>query len=447
MLRSTFSQTLSVVWEVSRKSCNAYSQQKNTAVEAKKVANLDASMFLKKAYKSKPGDFVWSPCLLHPNQKCPVYGSKDKLRFPVVSKNDELWIESDSESEDELFLTAVIGGVPCVDSTFMNNHCAGDGGSTYLTAQTFLQGRGVSREKLMWVECTRRWNSKLLADVIDDTHKLWEVELDCSETSDNYARTRLGLLALQFGWHPVVDLDKFLCYAGASPNFPFNKFFQSIADEHLQEMSECAAIRVTPVQENTDMAWEDVLNVSQLEYLYAYTQKFELMKEKGCVHDDCSEFVCDLDQKPHRRPKIMFDHPNKKAMLSTLVTHQTLFHSGKRIIMTALDHARAHCWPVTHDERMAYGGMCCNIPMALETRLFSHKELVRMVGDGWSLRSQGQWLMFLLASVEYVWQTPRQIQNPVDSDSEDMPICHKAKRCCLDSPRSEMTYSISDEEL
>ena len=81
----------------------------------------------------------------------------------------------------------------------------------------------------------------------------------------------------------------------------------------------------------------------------------------------------------------------------TLICHQTLFHSKKRKVFSALDHARAHVWPVGEHEMSAVGAVF-DIAQALPCGQLTHHQLKKIVWDSWHLRVQGMFFAYLFAN-------------------------------------------------
>ena len=111
-------------------------------------------------------------------------------------------------------------------------------------------------------------------------------------------------------------------------------------------------------------------------------------------------FWCDLDQKPFGpRCRMTIDSEEKPANLQTLITHQTIYPVPLHRVFSARDHCRTHCWPTTLAER-ALVGCIGSIDAQLKSRALSHTAVKRFIGDGWHLRCQLLFIIWLLAHLQ-----------------------------------------------
>ena len=79
--------------------------------------------------------------------------------------------------------------------------------------------------------------------------------------------------------------------------------------------------------------------------------------------------------------------------------------------MMALEQAEAHGWPIDDDHINEFGAIV-NLREQLRTSTLSHRDLVSMIGDSWSIPMQGSFFMFLLSIIELaadMCQVPSQI--------------------------------------
>ena len=158
------------------------------------------------------------------------------------------------------------------------------------------------------------------------------------------------------------------------------------------------------------MSWNELLHPTQRQSLHGYMQKFETLVHggKACATDT---FWCDLDQNPlGPRCRLTIDYAKKQANLQTLITHQTIYHVPLHRVFSARDHCRAHCWPMTTSER-ALVGCIGSIESNLQSKALSHSALKRFIGDGWHLRCQGLFIMWLLAHLQ-VKKSIRLVRQP-----------------------------------
>ena len=115
-----------------------------STVLARRMANQEVACFLDDLYAQRGGALSCAPCDFHEGCFCDCDDSR-----------------GDGEA---LSLRGVTGGVPCVDSSAMNNFASGDGGRTYAACVCFCAERGLLKEDFVWVECTERWSAGTLRD-------------------------------------------------------------------------------------------------------------------------------------------------------------------------------------------------------------------------------------------------------------------------------------------
>ena len=388
--------------------------EKSASFDQKRAANLSASKFVDTLYASAPTSMSYSKCCNHCiTKRCNPF----PCSFLPKPHKFDLTEDSDAEFDDlidESFVSATSLGVPCVDSSCMSNNAQGDAGPIMIATSTAMAGIKHASPKVdvVYIEVTKKWNATICADARPgcDTRKML---LQGKDIGDRYNRPRLAVLSLHPRMHLTAALEDYLQCAGScvSKTFRASAFWMNSMEEDIAEKTEFSKQRVLPVDaEVNTMSWNELLHPTQRQYLHGYMQKFETLVHggKACATDP---FWCDLDQNPlGPRCRLTIDSAKKPANLQTLITHQTIYHVPLHRVFSARDHCRAHCWPMTTSER-ALVGCIGSIESKLQSKALSHSALKRFIGDGWHLRCQGLFIMWLLAHLQ-VKKSTRLVRQP-----------------------------------
>ena len=180
--------------------------------------------------------FNTAPCDLHEDHYCDCH---------------------DGGGGDEQSLYAVTGGVPCVDSSAMNNYASGDGGRTYAACVCFCAERAFLKDDFVWVECTERWSAGTLRDRLPADFFVYRATMCGKDIGDSYNRPRCGVLALNDARMCLaLHSESYMEYAGARPTFAVPDFWQTLPEDQGREIRERAKTRVVPVDQDFD--WEDI---------------------------------------------------------------------------------------------------------------------------------------------------------------------------------------------
>ena len=150
----------------SEQTCRTKSRRRcrpNVPLCARKQANRDAADYIYEQYSERGADFAQGPCDWHEGESCDMAGA------------DEAGGEH---------MTCVTAGIPCVDSSTMNQHACGDGGRAFLRTSTFIAERKMFKEDWMWLECTWRWNCGLLQEQLPNSYKVHRLHMRGSDIGD-----------------------------------------------------------------------------------------------------------------------------------------------------------------------------------------------------------------------------------------------------------------------
>jgi len=187
--------------------------------------------------------------------------------------------------------------------------------------------------------------------------------------------------------------------------------------EQRQEFAEWKVLRgVTSSVDEPD--WSLVLLPSQVGRLRLYEEKYASLVREGRLLKDDDDFVCDLDQNPGANRGRWFD--STSLSMSCMIRHGFLWSFKHRRPLLACEQVRVHAWPWTSAEKARVGAVCDFGNLLTSQRLMC-RDLTAMVGDSWSLRTQGLFLMWLLASCsssKFSITSPLSTSMPTHSETE-----------------------------
>ena len=124
------------------------------------------------------------------------------------------------------------------------------------------------------------------------------------------------------------------------------------------------------------------------------THRAKLLREGRLAADD--DFICDLDHNASAGRGRCYT--STSATPCSLLTHGCLWSWHKKRPLLACEAARLHTWPWSATECQQFGSVI-DLPSMLRDGRLSCRQLSWMLGDAWSLRPQGCFLMWLLSSV------------------------------------------------
>ena len=375
---------------------------KNSTTIAKRLANADRAKLIDDVYAARePDDAGWGYCDNHCDEgteSCRILPTHEECQIADCDCGPEL-IKSP--------LVAVSAGIPCVDNSVMSNLAEGDAGPTWLASHTMIAdiANADPAPDLIISECTPRWNAAPIASAHFGA-RTRKVLLRGQDIGDRYSRPRADTVSTHKRVVWVKPLEKFLATLGSRPHpaFTVSDMWQNDEEQDVHEMKEVARLRVLPVDASLDdTEWHELLHPTQQGYLAEYHRLFTQRVHAGkCNANDA--WICDLDQKPTGPKSKLVVESSSDTLMPTLICHQTLFHSKHRRPLSALDHARAHCWPVGQAEISACGCLFDIEAMLLDNTL-THSKLKKIVGDSWHLRQQGLLFAYVLANIELQSET------------------------------------------
>ena len=360
-------------------------------------------------YSERGADFAQGPCDWHEGESCDMAGP------------DEAGGEH---------MTCVTAGIPCVDSSTMNQHACGDGGRTFLCTSTFIAERKMFKEDWMWLECTWRWNCGLLQEQLPNSYKVHRLHMRGSDIGDTYDRPRCGCLALnQERLVLTRDVSEYLLWSGAEPVFPVEGFWSCSLDDEKREIKAIAERRVTAVGDQ--IRWEDVLLPSQRDRKVKYEEIVDMKRRTAKLLDD-EHVIFDLDQDPrngHGRMKLL-SVSQATCYMPTLIQHQVLWHSGFKRPLMAIEHVKIHGWLVQPDEIEHFGCAAAWRSDLIAGRI-SHQHVINMMGDFWHIPVQGRFFMWFLSIVEFRDISLPRSPSPV---AHGTPVTPRRCKRCFDMP-------------
>jgi len=324
--------------------------------------------------------------------------------------NSDATAEEPRGDADDPRIKAVLAGVPCVDWTLMNQSADGDGGRSWTATATFLAEREDLDEDVILCECTERFEAGVLKEAMQSRgHQTFALKCRGRDVGDAYDRPRLDMLSVSPRLRLVRPLTEYLMQAGSSVRFPVASFWQNTPDEDALEVAEGAEGRVTPVG---DITWDDVLLPSMKRRRIDYHTAWQVLQAKGScsaasilladLDHNCTGTTIEHSTKLGRGRMVVLDAAaHRQRFLPTLIQHQTLWNYELWKPLSCLDMCRAHGWPLSPDEIADYGSVI-DIKKDISMGRLKHKQLIRMVGDSWALRSQGMLLMWIISNLEFV---------------------------------------------
>ena len=148
----------------------------------------------------------------------------------------------------------------------------------------------------------------------------------------------------------------------------------------------------------------------------------------------------------------------RKRSFPALITHGTIYNIALDQVFTALDAARLTGWPVTTQEQATHGCVL-NSPRLIQSGALTCRSLAKMCGDGWHIRAQGMFFMFLAASLEFTTDATGQPSTPLADPTPVSPrqvrdtcatparhLCSQRSDSSKRSHRSTLTVSVSDTD-
>jgi hypothetical protein len=396
-----------------RRRCLAAQLDKTSCGGARRLQNLTLREEIKSFFRACPrGVERYGHCVLH-DRRCPLMNLSPFNPSGII----DLDPEDDEASPSSSTLSFVGAGAPCTDSTCWSPGALGDAGPTFLPTETFLNERD---EDVVYVECAPGWSSELVQQALPQS-RVARIMLDGKEMGMQYNRRRSGTIAIGPRVVLTADLHDFLKICGrecATPLSPDDHLWCNPDDVNF-EKAELAKKRLPPHEEYVcvdDVSWIDLVLPSQVQRLQGYRERHQQQLREGrCVNS--ARRIWDLDQNPHGRPRE--GAPDK---LPCFIKHGTLWCSDLDRPMMALEQAEAHGWPIDDDHINEFGAIV-NLRAQLRTSTLSHRDLVSMIGDSWSIPMQGSFFMFLLSIIELaadMCQVPSQIA-PHGKETETEP--------------------------
>ena len=140
------------------------------------------------------------------------------------------------------------------------------------------------------------------------------------------------------------------------------------------------------------------------------------------------------------RGRMVIYGQDKPANLQTLIRHQVLWNFEFKEVLNAVDIARVHNWPIGESEINVHGCIG-NISEMLKSQILSHNDLIRMIGDGWDIRSQGMLLMFGMANLEPSKNCIHTLQPSTTMNDEDIEVV--GSESMQRTERSLLTISVA----
>ena len=305
--------------------------------------------------------------------------------------------DNGASADDQLKVAT--GAPPCTDNSTMNVSQPGDAGDTYLVTQQFICEQSISGNDWIYCECTPRWQVSLMSTILEPKgYVIHKFVLEDKAVGYRYNRRRVGALAMDSRIEMIVPFERHVEQAGSRVNDDFgaDQFFMATEAEERQEMKEWRALRRVPADPlAADYPnWDAVLLESQRVRLKAYSEQHaKLIREGRLLKDD--DFIVDLDQNPAVSTGRSFHSDSASA--ATMITHGCFWRFRHKRPLLASEQGRMHAWPWTAEER-ARVGTVCSIPCLLNEGHVCCRDLSMMVGDSWSLRTQGSFLMWMLSS-------------------------------------------------
>lgn len=386
------------------------SVKRGSTTAGRKLANRRVCEVIRDVYAQSQlqGSQMKTYCVRHPHlQGC-----------PVSARNAGPDDDSDVEFDGKDLITFSTAAPPCKDASLMNRgEGVGDAGRTVATTEIFLQEAARCSHDVYYVECTRRWSLALLRDVLLD-HRVFKVHLEGSMLGDRYNRLRLGGIALGPRVALTSPLEDFLEVVGqsVSDEITVGSFFCATKDEEAVELSEWRQRRSVPRSQSDASFWDwtEVLLESHKTRLASYEQlRVELVDAKKL--DAGADLVVDLDQNPQTG---FGRYMSEQSSFATLLRHGTLWSMKHRRPLLAVEMAKLHCWPTTSRDLAEVGGVV-SIGHLLQSASLSCNSLVQMLGDGWHLRVQGSFIMWLLSSLTRTSASIRVMKRAIDADDDN----------------------------
>ena len=391
---------------------------------ARKLANRQSAEYIYKQYAQRGADMSRGDCDWHPGECCDMHGEGGLA-------NEEL-------------MTSCTGGIPCVDSSTMNQHASGDGGRTFLCTSVFLAERAFCLEDWSWLECTYRWSTGLVRERMPPEYSVSRLSMKGSDVGDTYDRPRCGCLVMNERRLVLTRrLDEYLLYAGAEPIFPVNAFWNCSDDDQAREIEALSTKRVTPVDE--DLTWHDVLLPSQRDRKRVYDAQIKTAIRLGKLlpHEPV---VYDLDQNPAGgRGRMKFlSVSQKKCFLPTLIQHGVIWNTAHGRQLSAVDMLKVHGWPIEPEE-CKYFGSCASWRDNINAGLVSHNQVIAMCGDSWHIPVQGRFLMWLLSVLDLRETAPAVPRSPKAAFAQPL-VLGKRARMFIDCDDENGIQVMSDDE-
>lgn len=201
----------------------------------------------------------------------------------------------------------------------------------------------------------------------------------------------------------MENLEDFYKHCGDySPMFGFEFLFND-DNQRLVDMgkTELQVLRTLPVEPTNPDEFFNLLLPSQKRRLEKYMDMENAIRASGKSFSD--DYVAvDLDHEPSKRARISRSSKLTHSTMCCCIGHGCIWSVTDRKWMTTAGWARLHCYPM-NDVEHGISPVPVRLDKLMEQGLVNASEVKNMIGNGWHLRSLGQFLMWILASV-----TPRQ---------------------------------------